>query len=76
MCLNSTLMELLKGTCSSQASIGGVLRNSAGKVLCLFSCHGLQRANTAEILAILKACKICLSREDLGDKEIILVSDT
>ena len=53
------------------------MRNSAGKVLCLFSCYvGVQNANTAEILAILKACKMCLSREDLGDKEIILVSDS
>ena len=63
--------------CPGSAGIGGVLRNSCGKVLCLFSCQvGVQRANTAEILAILKACRICLSRSDLIDKEIMLVSDS
>ena len=36
---------------------------------------GVQRANYAEIMAILKACRLYVSRLDLANKEIVVVSD-
>ena len=44
------------------AGIGGVLRDSSGKVLCFFSVFcGLQDSIMAETLAIHKACEILVS---------------
>ncbi|KAK3199049.1 hypothetical protein Dsin_022464 [Dipteronia sinensis] len=42
------------------AGIGGVLRDSKGKVVCLFSLGvGITDSNSAEILAIKKAVELC-----------------
>ncbi|KAK3206435.1 hypothetical protein Dsin_020481 [Dipteronia sinensis] len=42
------------------AGIGGVLRDSKGKVVCLFSLGvGIMDSNSAEILAIKKAVELC-----------------
>ncbi|KAK3199561.1 hypothetical protein Dsin_022976 [Dipteronia sinensis] len=60
-----------------ERQVGGVLRNSGGKVLCIFLCHvGIQRSNTAEIMAIGKACSLCASRMELSGKEIVILSDS
>ncbi|KAK3223168.1 hypothetical protein Dsin_010193 [Dipteronia sinensis] len=57
--------------------IGGVLRNSNGKVLCIFSeWIGIQDSNTAEILAIHKACSLCVSNIAYCDKKIVICSDS
>ncbi|KAK3219540.1 hypothetical protein Dsin_013510 [Dipteronia sinensis] len=59
------------------AGIGGVLRDYTGRLLCTFSNHiGIQDANTAEILAIARACELCVSRPELKDRDIAIVSDS
>ncbi|KAK1582938.1 hypothetical protein Q3G72_019669 [Acer saccharum] len=55
--------------------IGGVLRDRNGKVVCLFSVSiGLHDSNTAELLAIHKACELCVSNEVLVGRDIEIVS--
>lgn len=62
---------------SRQASIGGVLWDNSGKVLCYFSVNiGTQDAVTAEILAIAKACELCLSKTDLTSRRLVINSDS
>ncbi|KAK3206815.1 hypothetical protein Dsin_020861 [Dipteronia sinensis] len=59
------------------ASIGGVLRGYNGKLFCLFSkCVSCQDSNTAEILAIHKACELCPSNEAIDGKDIMIISDS
>ncbi|KAK3225986.1 hypothetical protein Dsin_005848 [Dipteronia sinensis] len=59
------------------AGIGGVLRNSNGKTICLFSLSVvIQDAIAAEILAILKACELCTSNHRLADCNIQIASDS
>ncbi|KAK2660971.1 hypothetical protein Ddye_007504 [Dipteronia dyeriana] len=59
------------------AGIGGVLRNSTGTIICLFSLFvGIQDSNTAEILAIHKACELCALNPRLSGRKIQIVSDT
>ncbi|KAK3218850.1 hypothetical protein Dsin_012820 [Dipteronia sinensis] len=59
------------------AGIRGVLRNSDGKILCLFSYHvGIEYSKTSEIMAILKALEVCTSRLVLVDRDIIIASDS
>ncbi|KAK3193125.1 hypothetical protein Dsin_024435 [Dipteronia sinensis] len=56
---------------------GGVLRNSRGRVLCLFSNHlGISDSNSAEIMAIHKASEICASKPDFIGRDIVIVSDS
>ncbi|KAK3226913.1 hypothetical protein Dsin_006775 [Dipteronia sinensis] len=57
--------------------IGGVLRDSNGKVLCLFSFSiGLNDSNEVEILAIHKACDLCISNPLLRGRNIEIISDS
>ncbi|KAK2635640.1 hypothetical protein Ddye_030432 [Dipteronia dyeriana] len=43
------------------AGIGGVLRDCDGKVLCMFSCYvRIHDSNSAELIAIHKACALCV----------------
>ncbi|KAK2651641.1 hypothetical protein Ddye_011497 [Dipteronia dyeriana] len=59
------------------AGIGGVFRDSEGKVVCLFSLSvGIQDSNTAEILAFRKACELCDSVQRLAEGNIQIVSDS
>ncbi|KAK3219977.1 hypothetical protein Dsin_013947 [Dipteronia sinensis] len=59
------------------AGIGGVLRNSNGKVLCLFSYYmGRADSNAAEIWAIKRAVELCLSNPMLRGRDIEVVSDS
>ncbi|KAK2651346.1 hypothetical protein Ddye_011202 [Dipteronia dyeriana] len=61
----------------SKARIGGVLRDHRGEVLCLFSTNvGIQDAVTAEILALAKACKLCIGKPALLGRNIEFVSDS
>ena len=60
-----------------QAGIGGVLRDSRGLVLCLFSISvGCQEVITAELIAIDKACTICISNQRLLERSIEIASDS
>ncbi|KAK3219668.1 hypothetical protein Dsin_013638 [Dipteronia sinensis] len=62
---------------SGMAGVGGVLRYSRGKVLCMFSLHvGIQDSNTAEIMAIEKACQLCIFNPMLEGREFDIVSDS
>ncbi|KAK2635596.1 hypothetical protein Ddye_030388 [Dipteronia dyeriana] len=59
------------------AGIGGVLRDSLGKVLGLFSLSvGIQDSNTAEIMAFHRACTLCAASRILVGKEVSFVSDS
>ncbi|KAK3224489.1 hypothetical protein Dsin_011514 [Dipteronia sinensis] len=59
-----------------RAGIGGVLRDSKGKILCTFSDHiGIQDANTAEILAIARVCELCVSKPELVGRDITIASE-
>lgn len=59
------------------AGIGGVLRDSNGKVLCLFSLYvGFEDSNTAEVLAIHKACLLISSESRLVGRNISIISDS
>ncbi|KAI9170286.1 hypothetical protein LWI28_025526 [Acer negundo] len=60
-----------------RGSIGGVLRDSKRKVLCQFSLNiGWHNAITTELMAIAKACNLCLSRTELSDSKIVINSDS
>ncbi|KAK3225729.1 hypothetical protein Dsin_005591 [Dipteronia sinensis] len=59
------------------AGIGGVLRNSDGKIICLFSFYvGIEDSNMTEILTIHKVFELCTSRTDLMGRDIIIVNDS
>ncbi|KAK3226757.1 hypothetical protein Dsin_006619 [Dipteronia sinensis] len=59
------------------ASIGGVLRDSKGKVVCLFSLGvGITDSNSVEILAIKKAVELCQSSPLLRGRAISIVIDS
>ncbi|KAK3200760.1 hypothetical protein Dsin_024175 [Dipteronia sinensis] len=63
--------------CPGMAGMGGVLRNHCGRVLGLFSIHvGIQDSNSAEILAIHKACELCVTNPVFQSVEVIIVSDS
>ena len=62
---------------NGQAGIGGVLRDSLGKIRCIFSEKvGCCDAISAEIMAIVRACHLCASSPNLKDKRIVFVSDS
>ncbi|KAK2659185.1 hypothetical protein Ddye_005718 [Dipteronia dyeriana] len=77
---NDVLMFNVDGSASGSlepAGIGGVLRNSAGDILCLFSINvGFQDAGAAEVLAILKANSLCIDKASLKDRKIHIASDS
>ncbi|KAK3206373.1 hypothetical protein Dsin_020419 [Dipteronia sinensis] len=57
------------------AGIGGVLRDSSRKVLCLFSFHlGIQDPITAELMAINKACGIVHSSSSWRGRKLVISS--
>ena len=59
------------------AGIGGVLRISDGKILCLFSTYvGIKDSNTAEILALHRACDLCSSNASLKGRDVVFASDS
>ena len=59
------------------ADIGGVLRDSNGKILCLFSYYmGILDSNAAEIWAVKRAVDLCLSNSNLRGRNISIVSDS
>ncbi|KAK3199188.1 hypothetical protein Dsin_022603 [Dipteronia sinensis] len=59
------------------AGIGGVLKDSNDRVLCVFSNFlGNQDSNTAELLAIQRACEIIATNQSLVDCNISIVSDS
>ncbi|KAK3188251.1 hypothetical protein Dsin_027812 [Dipteronia sinensis] len=59
------------------AGIGGVLRDSNGKVVCLFSFYvGIMDSNAAEITAIHKAIQICRSDPFLSGEVVSIVSNS
>ncbi|KAK4837320.1 hypothetical protein QYF36_004528 [Acer negundo] len=61
----------------SPAGIGGVLRAHNGKVLFSFSSYvGHLCAETAEVMAILRACQLCASQPNLIAKNIFVISDS
>ncbi|KAK3219382.1 hypothetical protein Dsin_013352 [Dipteronia sinensis] len=60
----------MAGTC-------GVLRNSAGRIICLFSSSvGIQDAISAELMAIHKACCLVASKQDVLNCKVIIASDS
>ncbi|KAK3229173.1 hypothetical protein Dsin_001054 [Dipteronia sinensis] len=62
---------------SGPARMGGVLRDSNGKILCIFSSFlGVKDDNSAEIEAIHRAYFFCVSKGDLRDRRIAIVSDS
>ncbi|KAK1555980.1 hypothetical protein Q3G72_009040 [Acer saccharum] len=57
--------------------IGGELRNSTSLMMCQFSISvGIQESNSAEVLAILKACELCSSNARLVGSNIQVVSNS
>ena len=59
------------------ASAGGVLRDSNGKIWCLFSLYvGSCSSNKAKLKAIEKAALLCSSDPRLHDREIVVASDS
>ncbi|KAK3218345.1 hypothetical protein Dsin_012315 [Dipteronia sinensis] len=59
------------------AGIGGVMRDSRGKVVCLFSYFvGTTDSNSAEILAIKKEAELCHANPALRGRDISIVSDS
>ncbi|KAK2637402.1 hypothetical protein Ddye_032194 [Dipteronia dyeriana] len=59
------------------AGIGRVLRDHNGKVLYIaFANVGIEEAVTAKILAIAKACSLCMSRPTFLGKNIVFVIDS
>ncbi|KAK3231751.1 hypothetical protein Dsin_003632 [Dipteronia sinensis] len=55
---------------------GGVLRDLNGKGACLFSSFiGILDSNTAELMAIWKACALCASRRDLKGTKISIANN-
>ncbi|KAK3195553.1 hypothetical protein Dsin_026863 [Dipteronia sinensis] len=59
------------------SGIGGVLRDSNGKVLYLFSYYmGILDSNVAELMAIKRAVEMCYSNPELQNNNITVVSDS
>ncbi|KAK2641221.1 hypothetical protein Ddye_022984 [Dipteronia dyeriana] len=59
------------------ADIGGVLRDSSGKVVCLFSFYvGVEDSITDEVLTIHRACHLISSRSRLAGRTITIISDS
>ena len=57
--------------------IGGVLRDHAGKILCVFSSHlGFQDVILAELLAILRALVLFGSNPELIYRPLTVISDS
>ncbi|KAK2648314.1 hypothetical protein Ddye_015803 [Dipteronia dyeriana] len=66
----------VRGT-AGQAGIRGVLWVNPSNILCSFSIGiGVQDLITAEILAIAKACELCISQMELTGKSIVINSDS
>ncbi|KAK3199575.1 hypothetical protein Dsin_022990 [Dipteronia sinensis] len=62
---------------SGKAGIGGVLTDSNGIKLCLFSQFvGFMDSISAELLAILRACDILASDSTLSIRKVIILSDS
>ena len=60
-----------------EAGIGGVLRDSKGKILCLFSNYvGSLDAISAEMYAIHRACQLIAGNISLSHRFITIVSDS
>ncbi|KAK2644830.1 hypothetical protein Ddye_020025 [Dipteronia dyeriana] len=58
-------------------SICGVLRDSCGKVVCLFSFYvGVEDSITVEVLAIHRACHLISSRSRLAGRSVTIISDS
>ncbi|KAK2662495.1 hypothetical protein Ddye_001069 [Dipteronia dyeriana] len=71
------LFLLCPWTCAREGGIGGVLRDSYGVVVCSFSASmGNVDASTAELMAIHKACLLCVSKVLLSEKSILIESDS
>ncbi|KAK3221407.1 hypothetical protein Dsin_008432 [Dipteronia sinensis] len=61
----------------SRAGIGGALYNSNGAVLCsFFASMGAQEAITTEVLAIHKACSLCVEKGIFVGRRIEFISDS
>ncbi|KAK2655964.1 hypothetical protein Ddye_009016 [Dipteronia dyeriana] len=61
----------------SNAGIGGVLRDSSGKVLSLFSYYvGILDATSVEIPAIHRACQLVVDNQIFGNRNISIFSDS
>ncbi|KAK2655849.1 hypothetical protein Ddye_008901 [Dipteronia dyeriana] len=59
------------------AGMGGVLRDSRGKVLCMFSfCLGVTDSNSVEIFVILRACHLDSMNQSLVNRKVTIVSDS
>ncbi|KAK2639898.1 hypothetical protein Ddye_027693 [Dipteronia dyeriana] len=59
------------------AGIGGVLCNSDGRILCMFSQFvGSLDSNTAEILAIRQVVQLCASKPFLVGSDITIITDS
>ncbi|KAK4849247.1 hypothetical protein QYF36_022783 [Acer negundo] len=59
------------------AGIGGVLRDSKGAIICMFSQFvRYYCSNTAKILAIKRVIKLCSSNSNLINQKIVIVSDS
>ncbi|KAK1562591.1 hypothetical protein Q3G72_014539 [Acer saccharum] len=59
------------------SGIGGIMRDSKGDILCIFSSYiGFGLSTLAEIQAILKACQLCVSDCCPFDVRIIIESDS
>ncbi|KAK3220724.1 hypothetical protein Dsin_014694 [Dipteronia sinensis] len=62
---------------SGPAGIGGVMRDSNGRTLCLFSEYvGHLDANSIENMAILKALTLCTSNPEILKRNVVIVSDS
>ncbi|GKF79652.1 reverse transcriptase, partial [Tanacetum coccineum] len=59
------------------AAIGGLLRNSEGAVVALFSIPvGVMDSNVAEVLAIKEACKMLNKKVEFNSVKIVIESDS
>ncbi|KAK2651993.1 hypothetical protein Ddye_011849 [Dipteronia dyeriana] len=59
------------------AGIGGVLRASNGKIICLFSLYvGIMDSNAVDIWAIGKVVELCQSKPDICGRNMVVVSDS
>ena len=60
-----------------EVSIGGVLKDSRGKVVCLFSSFiGFLDSNLAELFVLHKACMFLASNQNLSSRKVVIVSDS
>ncbi|KAK3226200.1 hypothetical protein Dsin_006062 [Dipteronia sinensis] len=62
---------------SGPIGIGGVLRDSKGLVMCLFTQSvGIMNSNSVVILAIKRALELCFTKLNLHNRDIIISSDS